>query len=227
MADFTELVSKNFNENYLVAVYGTNEEPLFKANEIGNIIGIKNIRDAIKDFDEDEKRDDVGLTDTIGRTQQMLFLTENGLYRLLMKSKKPIARQFQKWICNILKELRLTGEYKLRQELKEKEEEIKEIHDKLSGTNKDQHYYMIKIGENLYKLGICSDLQSNLSSHTRSNNVYGYAYEYKFKDPLQSRFIEGIIKNLLARFRTKSNKSTESSYILISWIMIKSFFFQS
>ena len=126
MTDFTELVSKNFNDNYQIAVYGTNEEPLFKATEIGNIIGIKNIKDAIKDFDEDEKSG-VVLTDPHGRKQETNMLKENGLYRLLMKSRKPIARQFQKWICNILKELRLTGEYKLKKEIEEKEKEIKEI----------------------------------------------------------------------------------------------------
>jgi hypothetical protein len=63
--------------------------------------------------------------------QNVNFLTEIGLYRLLFKSKKPIALKFQNWAYNVIKEIRLTGEYKKEQLLKEKEEKILETEQKL------------------------------------------------------------------------------------------------
>ena len=46
---------------------------------------------------------------TPGGYQQVWFLTENGLYEVLMQSRKPIAKEFKKGIKKILKELRLNG----------------------------------------------------------------------------------------------------------------------
>jgi prophage antirepressor-like protein len=70
-----------------------NTYPLFQANQIGKLLEISNIRDSIKDFSENEKG--VGLTDTPGGKQEIIFLTEHGLYRLLGRSRKPIAHKFQ------------------------------------------------------------------------------------------------------------------------------------
>lgn len=38
-------------------------------------------------------------------------MTEDGLYEVLMTSRKPIAKQFKKEVKKILKEIRLTGGY--------------------------------------------------------------------------------------------------------------------
>ena len=46
-----------------INIQGTPEDPLFQANQIGKLLEISNIRDTIRDFDEDEYR--VGTTDTI------------------------------------------------------------------------------------------------------------------------------------------------------------------
>ena len=43
----------------------------------------------------------------------MMFLTEEGLYRLLMISRKPIARPFQKWVTKVLVAIRENGKYEL------------------------------------------------------------------------------------------------------------------
>ena len=60
-------------------MYGTLEKPLFKAIEIGELLGIKNVRDTIKNYSSKQK-DVVGLTDSVGRRQEMIMLTEQGLY---------------------------------------------------------------------------------------------------------------------------------------------------
>lgn len=102
------------NENILgndFQIYGTNEEPLFLAKDVANWIEYNNITNMMNNVDEDEK-----LTYTIsnsGQKRQMWFLTEDGMYEILMQSRKPIAKQFKKHVKHILKELRTKGEYKV------------------------------------------------------------------------------------------------------------------
>lgn len=90
-------------------IYGTKEEPLFLAKDVANWIEHKNITHMINTVDEDEK-----LTYTIcnsGQGREMWFLTEDGLYEVLMQSRKPIAKQFKKRVKEILKQIRKTGGY--------------------------------------------------------------------------------------------------------------------
>lgn len=46
-----------------------------------------------------------------GSTHKQWFLTEDGLYEVLMQSRKPIAKSFKKEVKKILKEIRKTGKY--------------------------------------------------------------------------------------------------------------------
>ena len=90
-------------------IYGTKEEPVFLAKDVANWIEHKNITHMINTVDEDEK-----LTYTIcnsGQGREMWFLTEDGLYEVLMQSRKPIAKQFKKKVKEILKQIRKTGGY--------------------------------------------------------------------------------------------------------------------
>lgn len=90
-------------------IYGTKEEPLFLAKDVANWIEHKNITHMMNTVDEDEK-----LTYTIcnsGQGREMWVLTENGLYEVLMQSRKPIAKQFKKKVKEILKQIRKTGGY--------------------------------------------------------------------------------------------------------------------
>lgn len=90
-------------------IYGTVEEPLFLAKDVANWIEHKNITHMMNTVDEDEK-----LTYTIcnsGQGREMWFLTENGLYEVLMQSRKPIAKQFKEQVKIILKEIRIKGGY--------------------------------------------------------------------------------------------------------------------
>lgn len=99
-----EVLGKQFT------IYGTKEEPLFLAKDVANWIEHKNITHMMNVVDEDEK-----LIYTIcnsGQNREMWFLTEDGLYEVLMQSRKPIAKQFKKKVKEILKGLR-KGEIKI------------------------------------------------------------------------------------------------------------------
>ncbi|WP_198550516.1 BRO family protein [Macrococcoides caseolyticum] len=102
------------NENILgnnFQIYGTNEEPLFLAKDVANWIEHSKVNMMLQSIDEDEKLMETLFTS--GQKRQMWFLTEDGLYEILMQSRKPIAKQFKKQVKHILKELRKKGEYKV------------------------------------------------------------------------------------------------------------------
>lgn len=88
-----------------IVIKGTVEAPLFRASDIALILEISNIRASIKDFNESEKV--VHTMSTPGGPQKVLFLTRTGLFRLLFRSKNPIALQVQYWVCDVVKELQL------------------------------------------------------------------------------------------------------------------------
>lgn len=99
----TELLGQQFE------VYGTPQEPLFKAQDVATMINHSNITKMLALVDDDEKG--VNQLLTPGGNQQVWFLTENGLYEVLMQSRKPIAKQFKKGVKAILKEIRTNGGY--------------------------------------------------------------------------------------------------------------------
>jgi prophage antirepressor-like protein len=98
-----------------VAIVYDHATPFFRASDVGKVIGINNISKATKLFDADERV--VRSVTTAGGHQDCLFLTEPGVYRLLMRSNKPLARPFQKWVCSVLTEIREKGMYDLQQEI--------------------------------------------------------------------------------------------------------------
>ena len=110
--DLLKCFSLNDKE-YTINIQGTHEEPLFQANQIGKLLGMTNIRVILKNFDDDEKV--VNKVYTLGGKQNTTFLNEHGLYRLIGRSNLPIAKKFQKWTCQIIKEIRLNGSYKLQE----------------------------------------------------------------------------------------------------------------
>jgi prophage antirepressor-like protein len=111
-----------------ITILGTIDEPLFKANDIAELLDIKQIRTSLIDFDETEKV--IRKVDTSGGEQMATFLTESGLYRLLYKSVKPIAKSFRTWVTHVLREIRKTGKYELTKEIQQ------EYNDKLQIVEK-------------------------------------------------------------------------------------------
>lgn len=104
------IVSRSNFMGQEVDVYGTAYEPLFRAKDVAGWLDIQNVSDMLKNIDEDEK----GIVSiyTPGGVQSVWFLTEDGLYEVLMQSRKPIAKQFKKGVKEILKTIRRTGEFK-------------------------------------------------------------------------------------------------------------------
>ena len=87
-------------------------EPWFVVKDVCEILEIEKYRDAVARLDEDERGSVV--VDTLGGKQSMASVNESGLYALVFKSRKPEAKEFQKWVTKeVLPQIRKTGRYEL------------------------------------------------------------------------------------------------------------------
>ena len=83
-------------------------EPWFVAKDVCDALGIN--KTAASRLDDDEK----GLrsTQTLGGEQQILLVSEPGFYKLVLKSRKPEAKAFQRWVTHeVLPSIRKQGAY--------------------------------------------------------------------------------------------------------------------
>ena len=94
------------------------DEIWFVAKDVCKVLSIKNHKDAVSRLDDDEK-DEVGITDPIGRTQKTLIVNESGLYSLVFMSRKPEAKKFRKWVTSeVLPSIRKYGYYHMKRHKK-------------------------------------------------------------------------------------------------------------
>lgn len=92
-----------------VRVAGTSDNPLFCLADVCKILGLR--VDAVQSRLTDDPNPN-GVTDSIGREQQMNFVNEKNLYKVIMRSDKPQAEPFQDWVCGeVLPSIRKHGAY--------------------------------------------------------------------------------------------------------------------
>ena len=86
-------------------------EPWFIAKDVCDILEISNNRDAISQLDSDEKNT-VVISDGIPGNPNKTIISEPGLYKLIMRSRKPEAHEFKRWVTHeVLPQIRKTGGY--------------------------------------------------------------------------------------------------------------------
>lgn len=98
-----EVLGKEFK------IYGDFENPLFLAKDIASWIEHNKPFEMIAKVDEVEKLK--AIVSLSGQNREAWFLTEDGLYEVLMQSRKPIAKAFKKEVKIILKTIRQNGMY--------------------------------------------------------------------------------------------------------------------
>lgn len=104
-----EIINRSTLLGHEIDVYGSVDEPLFLAKDVALWIEHSKPSMMLEGIDEDEKLKETILTS--GQRREMWFLTESGLYEVLMLSRKPIAKQFKKGVKEILRTIRKTGQY--------------------------------------------------------------------------------------------------------------------
>lgn len=105
-----KIINKSTFLDKEIDVWGSVEHPLFRASDVAVWIQHSDVSTMVKIVDEDEKVFVTNPNNVCGG-QGAWFLTEDGLYEILMRSRKPIAKQFKKGVKKILHEIRAKGGY--------------------------------------------------------------------------------------------------------------------
>lgn len=107
MQQVTIFNSPQFGE---IRVSGTPDNPMFCLADVCRVLGLtsKGVNQRLTD----EVITNYPISDALGRTQQALFVNEDGLYDVILDSRKPEARQFRRWVTGeVLPSIRKDGAY--------------------------------------------------------------------------------------------------------------------
>ena len=120
---------------------GTADNPMFCLPDICKILALDS--SAVMRRLEDGVISSHPIQDSLGRTQQANFVNEDGLYDVILDSRKPEAKAFRKWVTSeVLPSIRKTGSYSItnlsRKELALMVIEAEEEKERLALENKQQ-----------------------------------------------------------------------------------------
>lgn len=107
-------LSQVFGRHIIRAAVQENGEFWFMAADVARALDIRNPSQALTRLDEDE----VALISNEGSEVEVNYVSESGLYSLILGSRKPQAKPFKRWVTHdLLPTLRRTGFYSLREEV--------------------------------------------------------------------------------------------------------------
>lgn len=132
-----------------------NNEEWFCVSDVGNMLGLKDPQRRARNLPPKGVRLEPTLTR--GGTQDIMYVNEPSLYRLIFQSKKKSAVEFQDWIFEeVIPSIRKTGEYKIPGNLKKLSTENRKVLTDMwrsCGIEKRHHFIQLTLQE--YKaLGI-------------------------------------------------------------------------
>lgn len=111
MNDLTVFQNPEFGEIRTISRDGA---PWFVLRDVCDALGITQTKDVLFRLDEDEG-DKIPLVDKKGQPHKMSIINESGLYSVIMRSNKPEAKRFRKWVtAEVLPSIRKTGRYENR-----------------------------------------------------------------------------------------------------------------
>lgn len=108
MADITIFNNDLFGS---VRVTEVNNQPLFCLADVCKALDLGNPSQVKTRLDDGVISNEV-IPDSIGRQQEMIFVNEDGLYDVILDSRKPEAKAFRKWVTSeVLPSIRKSGGY--------------------------------------------------------------------------------------------------------------------
>lgn len=101
-------------QSYTVRTVERDGEPWFVLKDVCDVLGISKYRDVSERLDPDERG--AVRVDTLGGPQTMTAVNESGLYSVILRSDKPEAKPFRKWVTSeVIPSIRRTGSYQKKQ----------------------------------------------------------------------------------------------------------------
>ncbi len=105
-----DLTIFNYNDNEVRTIQ-KDGEPWFVLKDVCKVLGISNHKMTAQRLDEDEVSQ-TDLTDSLGRKQETTVINEGGLYNVILRSDKPEAKPFKRWVTHeVLPSIRKHGAY--------------------------------------------------------------------------------------------------------------------
>jgi prophage antirepressor-like protein len=100
-------------KNHQVRIFLIDGEPWWVAKDVCDVLELGDTHKVMERLDEDE-RNTIPVTDSLGRLQETYIVNEAGLYNLILGSRKPEAKDFKRWIIHeVIPQIRKTGAYAL------------------------------------------------------------------------------------------------------------------
>ncbi len=105
-----------YEENKLMRTMNVSGEPWFVLKDVCDVLGLSTPARVAERLDSDEVSQ-AHLIDSMGRSQEMTIISESGLYNVILRSDKPEAKPFRKWVTAVvLPSIRKNGGYIAGQE---------------------------------------------------------------------------------------------------------------
>lgn len=102
----------NFGD-YQVRTVIKEGEPWFVAKDVCSVLDYRSANDMTRNLDDEEK--DTQIVCTLGGDQLVSIINESGLYSAILKSRKPEAKAFKKWVTSeVLPSIRKQGKYEVK-----------------------------------------------------------------------------------------------------------------
>jgi prophage antirepressor-like protein len=195
----------------------------FKATDIGKALQLSNVAVSIQHYDDDERVIRKAY-DTANRQQDTMFLTSQGVYRLLYNSKKEIAKKFRKWVGDILDDIIFNNSQELQKQLQEQKKQLEEKEKQLieqkqinkhlinkpdteSFERKPGYIYIVKdtSKHGHYKIGFANDPVKRVIGLNTSSSTYSLEILVRYYT-FDKEFAEKMAHLALQPFRIKQRK---------------------
>lgn len=187
------------------------DQPWVVAKDICEAMHLSNPTEAVKSVDPDDLTQ-TEVIDAMGRSQTANVVNESGLYTLILRSDKPEAKAFKKWVtAEVLPSIRKSGGYILNTSPLtdwQKEVEVLDSYDRLFRINETSKLGMFR--KACEKHSMPTDL---LPDYTQAKTTFSMtALVKKFGVTLSVQTInrklvdKGILKELTRKSRTKGEK---------------------
>lgn len=133
-----------------IRVIAEGGEPWFVAADVAQALGYHHTHDLTRVLEDYEKGTQI--VRTPGGEQEMRVINESGLYSAVLKSRKPEAKVFKRWVtCEVLPTIRKTGSYTLTVSL-EQQQEIKDLIARVSRETGQTHGALYARLHNKFKI---------------------------------------------------------------------------
>ena len=191
-----------YDENKPVRTLNLNGEPWFVLRDVCEVLGLGNSRMVADRLDEDEKG--VSQIYTLGGVQNATIISESGLYNVILRSDKPEAKPFRKWVTSeVLPSIRKHGAYMTPETLQ------------AAILNPDT---MIQLCQQL------KAEQDKNAALTAANSQL--TVDKQIMQPKADYFDELVDRNLLTSFRETAKQLEIKEKVLIQFLLEKKYIYR-